>query len=93
VSGVDDGFETCTVFLLGYPGVGKRTVGSHLAALLDAVLVDNSLISIPILTLFKWDGKFPVPMEIWQRVGPIRFGIAPIAGCDWIVRHFCEAEK
>ncbi len=72
MSGVDDGFETCTVFLLGYPGVGKRTVGSHLAALLDAVLVDNSLISIPILTLFKWDGKFAVPMEIWERVGPIR---------------------
>ena len=60
------------MFASGYPGVGERTVGSHLAALLDAVLVDNSLISIPVLTLFKWDGKFPLPMEIWERVGPIR---------------------
>jgi hypothetical protein len=66
------GFETCVVFFLGYPGVGKRTVGSHLTELLDGVLVDDSLINIPLLTLFKWDGKFPIPMEIWERVGPIR---------------------
>ncbi len=69
---VDNGTETCVVFLLGYPGVGKRTVGSHLVELLDGVLVDNALISIPLLTLFKWDGKFPIPMEIWERVRPIR---------------------
>jgi shikimate kinase len=69
---MDDGFGTCVVFILGYPGVGKRTVGSHLAELLDGVLVDNQLINIPLLTLFKWDGKFPIPMEIWDRVGSIR---------------------
>jgi hypothetical protein len=69
---VDDGPETCVVLLLGYPGVGKRTVGSHLAELLDGVLVDNSLLSIPLLTLFKWDGKFPITMEIWERVGLVR---------------------
>lgn len=60
------------VFLLGYPGVGKRTVGSHLAQLIDAVLVDNQLINIPLLTLFKWDGKSEIPREIWNRVEPIR---------------------
>lgn len=65
-------FETCVVFLLGYPGVGKRTVGAHLAELLDGVLVDNQLINIPLLTLFKWDGKAPIPMGIWDRVEPIR---------------------
>jgi len=58
--------------MLGYPGVGKRTVGSHLAELLDGVLVDNALINLPLLTLFKWDGKFPLPMEIWDRAQPIR---------------------
>ena len=41
-------------------------------SLLDAVLVDNQLINIPLLTLFKWDGKFLLPTEIWERVGPIR---------------------
>ncbi len=69
---MDRGSETCVVFLLGYPGVGKRTVGSHLAELVDGVLVDNQLINIPLLTLFKWDGKFLIPPEIWERVGPIR---------------------
>ena len=58
--------------MLGYPGVGKLTVGAHLAELLDGVLVDNQLINIPLLTLFKWDGKFLLPPEIWERVKPIR---------------------
>ena len=69
---VEGGSETCLVFLLGYPGVGKRTVGSHLAELLGGVLVDNALIHLPLLTLFKWDGRSPIPMEIWERVRPIR---------------------
>jgi predicted kinase len=69
---VADRYQTCVVLILGYPGVGKRTVGSHLAERLDGVLVDNQLINIPLLTLFKWDGKFPLPAEIWERVAPIR---------------------
>ena len=68
---MDDGPETCVVFLLGYPGVGKRTVGAHLSELLDGVLVDNALISTPLLTLFKWDGKFPITMAIWERAALI----------------------
>ncbi len=72
MTSVDHGSQTCVVFLLGYPGVGKRTVGSHLAELLDGVLVDNQLIHIPLLTLFKWDGKFLLPAEIWERAEPIR---------------------
>ena len=67
-----DGYQTCVVFMLGYPGVGKRTVGTHVATLLDGVLVDNQLINRPLLTLFRWDGKFGIPMEIWERVVPIR---------------------
>jgi hypothetical protein len=69
---VPDRYQTCVVFLLGHPGVGKRTVGTHLTELLDGVLVDNQLINLPLLTLFKWDGKFPIPGEIWERVVPIR---------------------
>jgi hypothetical protein len=67
-----DSFETAVVFLLGYPGMGKRTVGASLAELIDGVLVDNQLINRPLLELFRWDGKEPIPMEIWQRVVPIR---------------------
>jgi hypothetical protein len=51
---VDDSYQTSVVHLLGYPGVGKRTVRLHLAEMLDGVLVDNQLINVPILTLFKW---------------------------------------
>lgn len=65
-------YETCVVFMLGYPGVGKRTVGACLADLLDGVLVDNQLINRPLLELFRWDGKESIPMEIWDRVVPIR---------------------
>jgi hypothetical protein len=43
-----------------------------LVELLDGVLVDNSLMSIPLLTLFKWDGKFVIPVEIWERVAMVR---------------------
>jgi hypothetical protein len=65
-------FETCIVLMLGYPGMGKRTIGSHLAALLDGVLVDNQLINRPLLELFRWDGVALLPREIWDRVIPIR---------------------
>lgn len=65
-------FETCVVFMLGYPGMGKRTVGGHLATLLDGVLVDNALINRPLLELFRWDGIEWLPPEIWVRAARIR---------------------
>lgn len=73
---VTEQHPTCIVLLLGYPGFGKRTVGASLARLLDCVLVDNALIHVPLLTLFRWDGKADiVPGEIWQRVKPIRAAV------------------
>ncbi len=33
------------------------------------------MINIPLLTLFKWDGKFPIPMEICERTKPIRAAV------------------
>jgi hypothetical protein len=63
---------TSVVLMQGYPGMGKRTVGGHLAALLDGVLVDNALINRPVLELFRWDGVFPLPPTIWDHVVPIR---------------------
>lgn len=65
-------FETCVVFMLGYPGMGKRTIGGHLATLIDGVLVNNQLINRPLLELFRWDGIELLPPEIWERVIPIR---------------------
>ena len=65
-------FKTCVVYMLGYPGMGKRTVGGHLAKLLDGVLVDNALINRPLLELFQWDGIELLPPKIWQYAAPIR---------------------
>ncbi len=64
--------ETCVVYLLGYPGMGKRTIGSHLAPSVGGVLVDNALLSRPVLELFDWDGKFLLPPEVWGPVEAIR---------------------
>ena len=65
------GFDTCVVFMLGYPAMGKRTIGSRLAPLVDGVLVDNALINRPVLELFRWDGVALLPPEIWERTRPI----------------------
>ena len=65
-------FTTCVVYMLGYPGMGKRTIGTHLATLLDGVLVDNALINRPLLELFRWDGVAPLPPDIWHNATPIR---------------------
>jgi hypothetical protein len=64
--------DTAIVFLLGYPGMGKRTVGGALATLIDAVLLDNARIHGILLEPFRWDGVALLPPEIWDRVTPIR---------------------
>ena len=69
---VNDREQTCVVLLLGYPGVGKRTVGSHLADLLDGVLVDNQLYNLPIFTVLKSDGRGQVSRETWHRIRQVR---------------------
>lgn len=69
---MEPGYETAIVFLLGYPGMGKRTVGGALARLIDGVLLDNARIHGVLLEPFRWDGVAPLPPEIWDRVTPIR---------------------
>jgi len=69
---VQRGYDTAIVFLLGYPGMGKRTVGGALATLIDAVLLDNARIHGVLLEPFRWDGVTLLPPEIWDRVTPIR---------------------
>lgn len=60
------------VYLLGYPGVGKYTVGQELARLTGAVLIDNQLINHPILALLSWDGMSQLPPGTLDRTAPIR---------------------
>lgn len=68
-------YDTAIVFLLGYPGMGKRTVGGALATLIDAVLLDNARIHGVLLEPFRWDGVAPLPPEIWDRVTPVRHAL------------------
>ena len=63
---------TFVAYLLGHPGVGKRTVGRALAERTGAVLVDNQTVNLPILTLFRWDGRSPLPEGTFDRAAPIR---------------------
>ena len=58
------------VYLLGYPGVGKYTVGRALAEQSGAVLIDNQMINHPILALFN--REVDLPDEAFERTGPIR---------------------
>lgn len=68
-------YPTCIVFMLGYPAMGKRTVGAALATLVDAVLLDNARIHGVLLEPFRWDGVALLPPEIWDRVTPIRHAL------------------
>jgi predicted kinase len=60
------------VYLLGSPGVGKRTVADALHDLTGAVVVDNSRISLPIASLFDWDGSTRLPDTYWAYVDRVR---------------------
>lgn len=63
---------TSLVYLLGSPGVGKRTVAEALAAHTGALVLDNHRINLPIMSLFDWDGSERLPPEVWGYVEAIR---------------------
>lgn len=60
------------VYLLGYPGVGKYTVGRELARRMGAILIDSQVVNHPILALLDWDGKSELPTGTFDRAEPIR---------------------
>ena len=65
-----------TIFhLIGKPGVGKYTIGSELARLTGARLVDNHSINNVIFNLVNGDGIAPLPAEIWPRVARVRAAV------------------
>ena len=63
---------TSLVYLLGSPGVGKRTVAEALSARTGAIVLDNHRINLPIMSLFNWDGRERLPPEVWGYVDAIR---------------------
>jgi shikimate kinase len=66
---------TSLVYLLGSPGVGKRTVAEALSARTGAIVLDNHRINLPIMSLFDWDGSERLPPEVWGYVDVIRSAV------------------
>jgi len=66
------GRSTSLVYLLGSPGVGKRTVAEALSARTGAIVLDNHRINLPIVSLFDWDGRERLPPEIWGYIDRVR---------------------
>ncbi len=63
---------TSVIYLLGSPGVGKRTIAHALHRRSGAVVLDNQIINFPVMAAFDWDGRRQLPSEIWQYTSMIR---------------------
>lgn len=66
-----------TVHLLGYPAVGKRSVGSELVAASQRsdhrfVMIDNHLSANPVLAVLDAEDVGPAGNEVWDLVDEIR---------------------
>ena len=66
---------TSLVYLLGSPGVGKRTVAEALSVRTGSLVLDNHRINLPIMSLFNWDGSERLPPEVWGYVNQIRSAV------------------
>jgi hypothetical protein len=60
------------VYLVGFSGTGKLTVGRELALLLKARVVDNHSINNPILGLIENDRVTPFPEGVWDQIAKVR---------------------
>lgn len=65
-------FESTIIYLLGYPGTGKYTIGKEICRLNPRFkLVDNHLVNNPVFSLIHIDGVTPLPYKVWENVGKI----------------------
>lgn len=65
-------FESTIIYLLGYPGTGKYTIGKEICRINPRYkLVDNHLVNNPIFSLIHMDGITPLPYKVWENVGKI----------------------
>lgn len=60
------------IHLIGPPASGKRTIGQHLAKLVNAVLVDNHLFNDVVFKPYGADGIKPLPQEIMLLAEQVR---------------------
>ena len=78
--------------LIGFSGTGKLTVAKSLRDRLmerghQVRLVDNHYINNPIFGLLDVDGRHPVPVGAWDRVGEVRDAVVStietLSPTDW----------
>jgi len=66
------GYKNCLVYLIGLPGVGKRTIGQEICAQTDFRLIDNHRINNVVFPFVRVDGQTKMPQEIWKACDAIR---------------------
>ncbi len=64
--------QNTLIYLLGFSGTGKYTIGQEIARRTGASLIDNQLINGPILAAVQADGVTPLSGEVWNAVAVVR---------------------
>lgn len=65
-------YDSTMIYLLGYPGTGKYTIGKEICRLdTHFRLIDNHLINNPIFSIIYADGVTPLPVNVWENVEKI----------------------
>ena len=67
--------ENTIIYLLGFAGAGKYTIGKELQKQTGAKLVDNHYILNPIFGLIHQDGISPLPAKVWDYCWQVHYAV------------------
>jgi hypothetical protein len=59
-------------YLIGFSGTGKYTIAQAISTAIDAIIIDNQLINMPVFTAVGVDGTRPLPLGVWREISKIR---------------------
>jgi hypothetical protein len=65
-------FKNTFIYLIGFAGVGKRTVANEICAQTNCRLIDNHRINNVVFPFVHTNGETPLPSEIWEKTKSIR---------------------
>jgi len=65
-------YKNCIIYLLGFPGVGKRTIAGEIAKHPSFRRICNHTINNVVFPFVRLDGKTKMPDEIWERTDRVR---------------------
>ncbi len=64
--------RNCIIYLLGFAGVGKRTIAKEITKQANFRLVDNHTINNVVFPFVRVNSHTKMPKEIWEKIGMIR---------------------